>query len=230
MTSEKKLLVANLLIVAFCLTTGILSYLISPSDWSWGNLLMSISVALFQLFLGILLVNIYIAKSEKKELAEITESEKIVQARQCLSVIHDSIAAYHGRYLELLKGKFDLNELQAILKEFIDKGFNPDVVSEESINKFTEAIKPEYGELLKEVSICLDSLKRASSCGLFGSNAQDLYQYSICLHAGNELLGLKSVKSKNRKDIFEKAVKFDLYTQNLRRRVIDKGDLSKLIN
>ena len=230
MTSEKKLLVANLLIVAFCLTTGILSYLISPSDWSWGNLLMSISVALFQLFLGILLVNIYIAKSEKKELADITESEKKVRARQCLSVIHESIAAYHGRYLELLKGKFDLNELQAVLKEFVDKDCNPDVVSEESINKFIGAIKPEYGELLKEVSICLKSLKVASSCGLFGSNTQDLYQYNICVQTGNELLNLKSIKSNNHKDIFEKAMKFDLFTQDLRRRVIVNGDLSKLID
>ena len=220
MKTKKSIRIIAWILICLSLITGGLSYLFWPTDWSWPNFFLSISVALFQLFLGILLVNIYI-----------TESEKKVRARQCLSLIHDSIAAYHGRYLKLLRTRFKSDvELQEVLEAFMKNDCNPDVVSDESIKEFIEAIRPEYSELLKEVSLCVDKLNMASSSGLFGSNAQDLYQYNICVRAGNELLKLKSIEPNNHKDIFEKAVKFDLYTQYLRRQVIINGDLSKKID
>ena len=65
MSSDKINLINGALFIV-CLICGIISYYISPSEWSWQNLLLNISVSLSQLCLCILIVNIYLSGKDEE--------------------------------------------------------------------------------------------------------------------------------------------------------------------
>lgn len=130
-----------------CLVLGILAYLITPSGWSWTNLLLSLSVALFQLFLGILIVNIYLENREKDGIF-----------RASFNFINQEIITFHNHLKRLLSREFGYNGYRRLNEEFESYDKESKKMSDHDIYQYILAISKdnyELKKLYKEMDECV---------------------------------------------------------------------------
>lgn len=151
----------------FCFLSFILAYFVKPENWSWSNLFLNIAVALFQLLLAIIIVNIFMSTIDKRRMNAAG-----------LIVVNGGILLFHNHIMELMIKKFGKLVFFDFLREIKSYGFNPDFLSEEKITQYIDAIKDDFLYLMEEAFDCSDRISQTAETGAFSGNPECL-MYSL---------------------------------------------------
>lgn len=159
-------------------------YLIDTASWSWPNLLLSLGVALLQLALGFILVNVFFEKKkeeeeqmrvEEKRLREEEEKQRIKKATSI--VLCNSVAKFITEFSMTILNNFKWSEYVDKVKNKIIKNLNVDEIDSETIEKYIDAIKENYTVLFNDMNTCLQQINIIVSTGILNEDNELLTQY-----------------------------------------------------
>ena len=144
----------------------VISYYIDPHEWSWISLFFNLAIALFQLFLALIIVNVYLFNTNKRELYE-----------AIFEVVKRDMSLYQNHIIDLLRHKFGKENFDKIIQKFTSK-YDITYLSEDDRIKIIEAIKDDFSSLIEEALTCADSISQTARSGLVSSNPKFLkYDY-----------------------------------------------------
>lgn len=191
-------------VISLSFIVGGLSYLVEPNDWTWSNLLLSLSVALFQLFLGLVIVNIYIKNTENRGLNA-----------ACLGIIGEGIALFHNHLLRVVINRFGREGYKKLVKEYHDNKRDANNIAEEKILYYIETIKSDYQSLLQEMDVCSGTLLQTSITGAFNGNPNHLTFALEAIRQNSIIKELDITNPNDYRKIFSCLENFDGLTQLL---------------
>lgn len=178
-----------------CITTAILSfvfgliaYLIKPVEFSWSNLFFNLAISLFQLFLALLIVNVYFSSEDKKELNRaVFESIKV------------EVFPFYNHMIQLLRHEFGEKGLNKVIEKFTSNYELYDIYEEKG--RVLAAITNDFNTLREEAQTCTTQLSRIAETGMV-INYPDFLKYSnYAKRCMNQLMELDINNSKHHDEI-----------------------------
>lgn len=195
-------------ILISCLVLGVLAYFITPSEWSWTNLFLSLSVALFQLFLGIWIVNIYLENQEKDGIY-----------RASFNFVNQEIITFHNHLKRLLSREFGYNGYRRLNDEFDSYDKESKKMSDHDISQYIFAISKdnlEFRKLCNEMDECVrlfDSMSSVTTHVVKNAAITECVFSAKKLYTKFKLLDIN--KKSDHRQLFEVLEKFDDETLRL---------------
>lgn len=178
-------------------------YVLSPF---WQSCLVSFSIALIQLVLGMIIINIYLDNKSKKSVANaiLYSSEQL-------------IADYHNKFLEFLWKEFGQKKWEEIINTYVDGNGAPEKIAFQDQNKVFTVIKTNYEEIINLLLLAAKQVEEVSKSGILTFDA-DMHSHAwAAKDAARKFLEIDINKSDiNITKVFEYCVDFDIYTQLLR--------------
>lgn len=132
---KRSLVIITVLLAIFGVGGLIVAYFIE--DKYFQGLLVGLSCSFFQLFLGLLIVNIYLDRKSRKG-----------AIHSILVLSNYNIGKFHNRFLELLWTKFGQNELGNLIDEYIQGDGRPEIIPPEKREKIYGVIKNNHLEIV----------------------------------------------------------------------------------
>lgn len=183
----------------------------------WQSLLISFSVALIQLVLGMLIVNLYLDQENKKSVATaiLYSSEK-------------SIADYHNTFLEFLWEEFGQKRWGEIVSMYFEGNGAPEAIALEDRNKAFNVIKNHYEEIRRLLSSAAEQVEEMSKSGILTFDAGIHSHAWAAKESAKDFLKIDiNTPDVNITKVFEHCIDFDLHSQRLRMslyKLVDKKD------
>lgn len=200
------------LAIVFSLMSGIgmsLSYMITEPYLQ--ALLLSVSVALLQLVLGIVIVNLYIDRKSKKNIA-----------LSFLGAADKSIATYHNTFLEVIWAEFGQKKWQEILTEYIRNNGDSITIPTNEKQRVFNVVKNNYDNIRKLLFNSGEQMSEMSKSGILTFDDQLHSHAWAAKESARRFLRIDiNAKDVDITEVFECCVDFDLHTQNVRARLYD---------
>lgn len=171
-------------------------YFNKPEEWSWSALSSSLLVALFQLFLSILIVNGYLSNLERKD-----------YFKTGLDLFSQDIIKFHNHFRGLLTYKFGYKGYEELKRDFISYDNDSEKMSDTQIADFIEAIKIDYNKLQEEMGNCISQFKLIISA--FNHNTSVWTRLVSATSKAEKATKLKIHKTADYRKIFAMFVGFD---------------------
>lgn len=200
------------LAIIFSLMSGVgmsLSFMI-PQPYLQA-LSMSISVALLQLVLGIVIVNLYIDRKSKKNIA-----------LSFLGAADKSIATYHNTFLEVIWAEFGQKKWQEIITEYIRNNGDSITIPTNEKQRVFNVVKNNYDNIRKLLFNSGEQMSEMSKSGILTFDDQLHSHAWAAKESARRFLRIDiNAKDVDITEVFECCVDFDLHTQIVRARLYD---------
>ena len=200
------------LAIIFSLMSGIgmsLSYMI-PNPYLQ-TLSMSISVALLQLVLGIVIVNLYIDKKSKKNIA-----------RSFLAPADRCIATYHNTFLDVIDAEFGQKQWREIITEYWNGNGDPSIIALNERKRVYNVVKNNYETIKGLLYNSGEQMADMTRSGILTFDAQLHTHAWAAKESARRFLRIDiNAKEVDITEVFECCVDFDLHTQIVRARLYD---------
>lgn len=158
----------------FSLVFVFIAYSIKPKDFSWSDLFSNLGIALFQLFLAVLIVNVYFSVEDKKEINRaVFESIKI------------EIYPFYNRFILLMRKEFGEMGFNKVIAKFTSNYELNDIYEEKE--RVITAIKNEFNTLREEALTCTSQLSRIAETGMVVNNPDFLKYTTYAKRCVNQL-------------------------------------------
>lgn len=128
-----------------------------PEEWSWGSILLSLVLSIFQLIMSLLIVEIYLPNSKRKKLFHTD-----------LPFLSPPIVSFHNHLKKILISSMGFKKYKQLQEDYISYNKNPEMMSDRQIRDFIKAIEHHYDSLQDEMKLCQISIERIKSSGAFG--------------------------------------------------------------
>lgn len=176
----------------------------TPEKEFCSSYLLSGSVALLQLALTIVIVEVYLKNADKERQEEQKETER----KRQIELKRERVKTLYNNLLETSK---EFNEHNTkLIQRFGENTFNGIVEGmrnnrdyySKDINDYIELIRPEYKMLLCEINSTADLFRLASTSGLLNDDINCYRDFFIAIRACNHLNNLDINNTENHRLIF----------------------------
>lgn len=198
--------------IIFSLISGIgmaLSHLITNTYMQ--TLSLSISVSLLQLVLGIVIVNLYIDKKSKSNIARAF----LVTADRC-------IATYHNTFLDVIGGEFGQKQWREIITEYLNGHGDPSIIALNERKRVFDVVKNNYETIKTLLYNSGEQMSEMTKSGILTFDDQLHSHAWAAKETARRFLKIDiNAEDVNVTDVFECCVDFDIHTQIVRSRLYD---------
>ena len=202
-------------VLAISIVSLLIAYLVKPEEWSWSSLFLNLAIALFQLFLALLIVNIYVSNKDR---------QKINLA--VLIEVDDVIAKFHDHFVQLMVQKFGEKQFLSIMKELSSSQFNMNLLPEDIRGKMYDAIKKEMDVLMVEGRNCVDQISQTAKTGAF-SNIPEVLSYGLLAQKKfDQIVNLRMQNLHDSNEIIKSFLMFDWSLHIMRFKLSEQGGLN----
>lgn len=200
----------NIIVIAiiFTLFAGggiIISYFMS--DLFWQALVMGLSVSLIQMVLGIWLINIYLDRKGKKNIAKVF-----------LMSSDFRIVTYHNRLLEMVWGEFGQKNWGDLVQAYVNSRGNPSAISAKEKSRVFNIVKNNYSEISHLMRNAGEQMNEITKSGALTLD-ENLYSHTWAAKEAAKkflLIDINNSTDDNIAVVFKCCVDFDLHTQEVR--------------
>lgn len=198
--------------IIFSLISGIgmaLSHMITNTYMQ--TLSLSISVSLLQLVLGIVIVNLYIDKKSKRNIA-----------RAFLGPADRCIATYHNTFLDVIDEEFGQKQWREIITEYVIGNGDPSIIALNERKRVFDVVKNNYETIKTLLYNSGEQMSEMTKSGIL--TFDDLLHSHAWAAKETARRFLKidiNAEDVNVTDVFECCVDFDIHTQIVRARLYD---------
>lgn len=198
--------------IIFSLISGIgmaLSHLITNTYMQ--TLSLSISVSLLQLVLGIVIVNLYIDKKSKSNIARAF----LVPADRC-------IATYHNTFLDVIGEEFGQKQWREIITEYLIGNGDPSIIALNERKRVFDVVKNNYEKIKALLYNSGEQMSEMTKSGILTFDDQLHSHAWAAKETARRFLKIDiNAEDVNVTDVFECCVDFDIHTQIVRARLYD---------
>lgn len=201
-------------VISISIISFSLAYFINPKEWSWASLLLNIGVALLQLFLALLIVNVYLSNTEKQKvnLAVLIE-------------IDDAVSQFHNHFIDSMIKKFGQKNFLTLMEELSTSNFKTTNLSEEIRNKIIDTIGKEYNSLLEEGYRCVGKIDQTIKTGIFSSIPDALSYATVARKKMDTIVGLNIKNPNDHISLIENFFAFDWAMHLMRMELAKRGGI-----
>lgn len=198
--------------IIFSLISGIgmaLSHMINNTYMQ--TLSLSISVSLLQLVLGIVIVNLYIDKKSKRNIA-----------RAFLGPADRYIATYHNTFLDVIDEEFGQKQWREIITEYLIGNGDPSIIALNERKRVFDVVKNNYETIKILLYNSGEQMSEMTKSGILTFDDQLHSHAWAAKETARRFLKIDiNAEDVNVTDVFECCVDFDIHTQIVRARLYD---------